>query len=472
MKRPHDEISNNDINWSNEILNIMIPPDNNNESQIIKNFKEGNQENALEVVKQCCYMIKYVQKEFLTNEICEEAVSKNGLLLCYVKNKTFNICKLALLNNVRAITYIENSDIESMDKTNNSTYEKKLELISIIIRNDIINFCNVNDYIKKDLLKNIKLKTNFNAEECFIYLIYENSKIFSLLNVPLTISNEEYLKFLKYILKYDPHRTSYINYITLDMCMELSHIDFKLFDYLNLNLLNKEDNLSLFKYLFNLNYSKTLELYNKQKQKYYDKELQLYLIKIDGRNLKFFINSFKSKKDTQYVNKLVDIAVKNNLNSIKYITHTILAHITYEKLNEIYMTAVNKDGTFLEYVYYQTDEICKLAILNNPLVLRYVTKQSHELCNLAFKLDVNSFKYSHLSIEYNDLIDKNITMKLDECPVCKEIKEQYYQYKCNEKHIICVDCGIKYEHCYFKCDKQIDFSIMYINENFETFESD
>ncbi len=42
-------------------------------------------------------------------------------------------------------------------------------------------------------------------------------------------------------------------------------------------------------------------------------------------------------------------------------------------------------------------------------------------------------------------------LELDECPICKEIKKYYSHYKCNEKHIICLDCISKNNKCYYKC---------------------
>jgi len=59
---------------------------------------------------------------------------------------------------------------------------------------------------------------------------------------------------------------------------------------------------------------------------------------------------------------------------------------------------------------------------------------------------------------------KLIEKELDECPTCRDIKDLYYSYSCNEKHIICYDCSLKYRTCYYRCNKEINNKIIYYNK--------
>ena len=54
---------------------------------------------CMKAVKEYPELLEFVSEEFQTDEICEMAVKEDGTLLEYVKNKTPNICELAIKQN-------------------------------------------------------------------------------------------------------------------------------------------------------------------------------------------------------------------------------------------------------------------------------------------------------------------------------------------------------------------------------------
>jgi hypothetical protein len=56
------------------------------------------------------FIIKYIDEEFQTEEICLIVVRTNGVLLKYVKNKTYDICIEAIKNNGNALKYVEKDE--------------------------------------------------------------------------------------------------------------------------------------------------------------------------------------------------------------------------------------------------------------------------------------------------------------------------------------------------------------------------
>ncbi len=115
---------------------------------------------------------------------------------------------------------------------------------------------------------------------------------------------------------------------------------------------------------------------------------------------------------------------------------------------EMCLMAIMKDGLLLKFVPdgLKTKRLIELALDNNGLALQYVNDQTIEMIDIALKQNDLSYRF----IKHPVLLSKTckiIKMKVDECVICGEFKNFYFQYKCG--HIACLNC--KTEKCYYRC---------------------
>ena len=95
----------NNIQYAHKITNKLCNEavkNNPDAYLIIKNRR--NDYNSL--IKSNPYILRYINDNIITEDMCLIAVNINGLVLKYIKHKTYNICKAALLNNIMALIYI------------------------------------------------------------------------------------------------------------------------------------------------------------------------------------------------------------------------------------------------------------------------------------------------------------------------------------------------------------------------------
>lgn len=118
--------------------------------------------------------------------------------------------------------------------------------------------------------------------------------------------------------------------------------------------------------------------------------------------------------------------------------------------------AINKDGLLLKTINLnkQTYELCLLAVKNTSFpLLCYIKSEFHTKELIEIENNIDSLEYIK-NPQY--LIDKKICKeiikkKIEECIICQEIKQYYFEYEC--EHICCFDCKI--ENCYYNCSKKI-----------------
>ncbi len=303
-----------------------------------------------------------------------------------------------------------------------------------------------------------------------------------------------------------------------------------------LNMANDQPE-KMFDYLDLPKFSKIKEVYDKQQDLifiiyehgefiHFAKEqtiqLCIYAVKSSFSAIRFIKN--KSIE-------LITLSIINNPISLQYIDNELK---TMELCNIAFFNDSNSNNTHFDenvilYIptKYITFEMCKIVIktaphlynllpeqlktieLKNYLLdhikngLKYIDNPSFEMCVYAINRNIQNLKYVNqtldiLKIYYkhknillyvNDidmLINNNlfnnelIKEKINNCPICDELKKYYMYFKCN-KHIICFDCSKKVEYCYYKCidnnkshnkndsiyfDK-INLSKLYLNENFK-----
>jgi len=134
---------------------------------------------------------------------------------------------------------------------------------------------------------------------------------------------------------------------------------------------------------------------------------------------------------------------------------------TYEMVQDI-----------INYIYskYKNREN-NLECLHEKIDLySYIKNFDIKICDLILKHEKKEWYNYIKNVDYlvdNKLVNIEIK-KLDNCVICDNLKKYYVSYECNIKHIICYDCGLLNESCYYKCDKaNLDYSKIYINTKFE-----
>lgn len=109
-------------------------------------------------------------------------------------------------------------------------------------------------------------------------------------------------------------------------------------------------------------------------------------------------------------------------------------------------------------------KICKMAVKQNRLALEYIDSPNKKLCKLAVQQNTLSLKFCNKSIDYTFLFNNKIELEIDICLICSELKEYYVNYTCNKNHICCLDCALKIESCFFRCEQYIDFNNLLFNK--------
>jgi ligand-binding sensor protein len=83
---------------------------------------------------------------------------------------------------------------------------------------------------------------------------------------------------------------------------------------------------------------------------------------------------------------------------------------------------------------------------------------------------MNTLQYCKYKIDILNLFENKIRKTMENCIICDSNPKYYVNYKCNETHIICLDCAKKDSKCYYKCNNGcVDFTNLYVNIDIDFF---
>ncbi len=471
--------------------------------------------------------IKYVPKEFKNNKLYELTVKINGMLLRYIEQPTYNIKKIALSNYGRALEYIDNADYElCLIAVKNDGYaikyvpEKMLtyELYYYAIQSEpesfrlfpenVINgetFTEVNvdelnlfaiqgyplnlEYIKNQSklicylavlydTKSIKYITLEEYDDIIIMALQINWKCIEYLNInyhkyiefskmAIDIAlekNAEYIGSSLYCSDVNKKNEKY-NYLLSKKGMEIKHINNPTIEQYKIAV---ENDISVLDRI-------GTECYHIYNAKDYINngqmnEVFIYALKINPRALKYINRIYLT-------NKLYNIAIrygcdlrfipKKKLKNMS-LHHSLIA-LKYEKENINYIQpkyfndCLKYDGLLLKHIKSHTKENVDIALNQNTLAFQFVNNEfkTIEMCKKIIKLHPELKKYS---LMYCDLFEnKEILNEMDDCLICCSNCKYFCKLKCG--HMLCISCSTKMTKCYYRCDFEIDFSLLMIRNN-------
>lgn len=411
-------------------------------------------------------VLKYINVQ--DEELCKLAIERNPVSFIDVKNQTYELALLAVKNDGRLIKYV-NDEFKTVELCENAIYnfyksEPKFDILLNYIpiyENLQEQFSGILQFIKNQTLHLCVMAINYNWQEIefvndqteqLIEMAYENyieyAKMYDIFNEKnnnIIIGNTITIKPNNKIIK---------NYNFLEKIKNPSYNLISLFlkeNWRNVKYTNDEKliYLAIESYKNEFNYNQTTKLLSK------------------NNDYKFNFN--EELININYNDSLINCCFvscggfnKSENNILQYTKNP-----SYEIIKEI----LSINGKELKYVNeQQTEELCKIAILNNPmsyiyskfkilhfsenecisiikkngLFLKYIDKllQTKKLCKIALTSNSHSLKYINI-----DLFD------IDECPVCHENKH-IINYPCigSIKHIICLDCYCKNKKCYYRCN--------------------
>ncbi len=427
-------------------------------------------------------ILKYIPNKFHTKELLELAVKNNPDALYYIENKTKELSLLSVFYDGVSIRYVPNQT-KDLCKISIKTslmslqyIDKKLidyDMCCLAIQRCIYSF----EHIPKELIDYdlccLAIKIDISA----IKYIPKKFIDYDLCYLALTVKPVYEYDYSCSILKYIP-----IHIITYELCelaiklwsYELKYVPKKLIDYdlccLSVNT-NKYKNFIFFKNQFT----------------YIPKELiDYYLCRIAIEN-GLQVLKYVPKELIDY--NLCCIAININGGELQFVPKKLIDY-------NLCLLAIDSDYTFsLNYVpkHLIDYNLCKKTIQKIDGQMRYIPKKlidielwkiiySREPCTDDYldedkmtdelKIFIIKNKLSNgytITIKYDKELlikcfDNIINKNLDECPIC-DIKQKYYvSYNCHDAHIICIDCLILINKCYYNCDDgNINMNNIYIN---------
>jgi hypothetical protein len=334
---------------------------------------EYSGEQAIEMVREDAYSIRRVTDQ--TEALCEIAI-KDGVPLSYIKNKTDNTCRIAVVKEYAAnLKYCVN---------------KTKELCRLAVEE--------NGY-------SLKYIQDQDEELCKLAV----SKLGSALQF-CKIQTEEICKIAVQsdpsVLQYVWHQTEELCQLALNLNPEV-YVDVRRPDVETYKLNEHKKYGRVMPFIFESEQKAIEEVKNGDALLYYvqnpSPELCKIAIKKNPDNFPFIkqqteeLCAIALKKSGCYLQlvhnqteKLCLIAVKQDPHSLVYVINQTEA---------ICKAAVQKVGSLLEYVREQTEEICRLAVQQDADALQYVHHQTEEICKLAVQNEGGALQYVHNQTE-------------------------------------------------------------------------
>lgn len=154
-------------------------------------------------------------------------------------------------------------------------------------------------------------------------------------------------------------------------------------------------------------------------------------------------------------------AIQDNPNNMTLVREDLL---TYDLIK----FSLEIDGLLLSTLDLnkQTYEFCLIAVKNTCYPLLYFIKSEYhteELIELENNIDSREYIKNPKYLIDKKICKKIIKKNIEECIICKELKEYYFEYECG--HLSCFDCKLK--ECYYNCNKIPNINIIYFNTNFK-----
>lgn len=240
-------------------------------------------------------------------------------------------------------------------------------------------------------------------------------------------------------------------------------------------------------------------------------ELCNLIVEIDGRFIKYIKDEFKTEElclkalNTFYTKEIYNVSINNLIMSknLNEDINTLLQFIDNQTI-EICKTAVKYNYDELEFVKEQTEELIEYSIsnydkykINNlgdsmtignlmKISLNKTIKNTKSFILIIRNLNKNIIKLLSMNnmIKCDDIkkiekyFDKDIIklliinniIKLDdiknienyfdcneqECIICSDVKKYFIAYDCHETHICCLECRIKNNQCYYRCNNNFN----------------
>jgi len=402
-------------------------------------------------------VLRFVPLEFQSVELCLEFVRKNGLVLEYVINKTYDICLTAVKNSGNAIRFVP----------------ENFHTVELCMSNLIVHIDENFRYVKcRDpdfLLHAVKMNGNnlqyieeqYQTEEICMEAVKSNPRLFRC----CALQTEE---IVNYVLERDGTALSCVKNQTLEICWMAVKNEYLAFQFVQkefqttemcIYVLRKEggmifaikDPTQEMKYeavkknggaLYHfpdrseefclMAVKSNHTALNHISEEYQTEEICLEAVKRGGLSLKHVINqtpkicyeavkqnvdAIEFIRDPDMITEEMCILVIKNYHSknIRYIPNKfshLLPEIvldTPDKIKfvnefirstispEIYLSIVKSDGLLLKYVPHniQLDnpDIMDAAFEQNPISLKYAVNKSEEMCRIAFSKDHSTFPY-------------------------------------------------------------------------------
>ncbi len=370
------------------------------------------------------FVLRYIPKHFITNDMYQKAFLFNKLIIEYIPENLINskMCIQAISKYGYLIRYVPKNLITEFlclkaIKCDDSEIFQYIPDIYKTYRNCFYALTKHDDVHITDIPK-IILSKEF-IIECLLEeprLLYDK-EIYEYINEHL----DEDL-YCKLISKHDIYEIIPEKFKTKQICIKaIAEYDIKYND-IPKNILSEQF------------IKETVLLYSCNKlldisEEYITEELCIFLT-LNNMNFKI-PEKFKTFE-------LLFISCSNNIN------FDITQLETFKNNEKLYMTCINKDINKLELIpeRFHTKTLCKFALLVNKNAIKYI------------------------KLNFDELFDNINEKEMEDCVICSLNRKYFISYNCG--HIICFSCYKTNPNCYYKCTNNISDIQYFKNLNFKS----
>lgn len=289
------------------------------------------------------YMLEYIPLSCRTNKLLEYALSQNGMALEFVSNQTIKLCSIAINNTYVAFRYVDKN---------------------LLNEETLLNFIRLNGLV----IQFIRDKT---YKICKI-AIEQNPLAFKYIDHPTDKNNNKtifYDELAEYAINKDSSLINYVKCPSLELC----------------KLAIKKDVFSYNQINFSENSTLKMKL-----------ELQLYLVSLDGLNIKHIDYSYSTKLCDVPI-QVQAVAVKQNGLVLQYITNTTI---------EVKILAIQQNGLALQYIDKPNYEMEKIAVSQNGLAIQYIKSIKNQIDEIITTINKIHTFYKY-KVKINEMINRN-----------------------------------------------------------------